>query len=72
MPFPMFSRGKFHKSKHEKTLFSNFVVYLSTFGSNDISVYQCIINSNCFYRKRVRRLSLQRENSETTLSISTF
>ena len=28
--------------------------------------------SNCFYRKRVRRLPLRRENSETTLSISTF
>ena len=42
MPFPMFSRGKFHKSKHEKTLtrlFSNFVVFLSTFGISDISVY---------------------------------
>ena len=38
MPFPMFSRGKFHKSKHEKALFSNFVVYLSTFGNTDISV----------------------------------
>ena len=59
MPFPMFTRGKFHTSKHEKTLkFSDFVVYFSTFGNTDISVYKCIISCNCFYRKRVRRLPL--------------
>ena len=56
MPFPIFTREKFHKSKHEKSLlFSNFVVYLSAFGT-DISVYwtRFIINCKCGYRKRAR------------------
>ena len=45
MTFPMFTRGKFHTSKHEKTLkFSDFVVYFSTFGNTNISVYKCIIS----------------------------
>ena len=42
MPFPMFSRGKFHQSKNEKTRtihLSNFVVSLSAFGTTDVSVH---------------------------------
>ena len=71
--YPCFPGGSFiNQSMKKRSVFSNFVVYLSTFGNTDISVYQCIINCNCFYRKRVRHLPLRRENSETTLSISTF
>ena len=41
MPFPMFSGGKFHKSKHEKNANYSLAVtvfYLSTFGTTDRSV----------------------------------
>ena len=51
MPFSMFSRGKFHKSKHEKTLLSNFVVYFSTFGNtlNNYWMRLSMISWNIYY-----------------------
>ena len=54
MPFPIFSREKFHKSKHEKNASYSVTLlfFLSAYGTTDISVYKCKITS------RVKRSSL--------------
>ena len=51
--FPCFSEESFiNQSTKKHWLFSNFVVYLSTFGNTDISVYKCIINCNFFLHEK--------------------